>query len=405
MERWNKLIRLSLLIAILVLSISTFARTLKCDFIVDSLCYEILSEEENTVGVSYDFYGNFIPELKYKRPTGELIIPDTVVFNGARYTVTEISKEGFQDLFLITSVKLPNTLKRINDGGLCQAFSSEELYLPPSVEYLGFAAIVNGNLKTVNLENVKYFGSHALMKTSVTEAYIRRNVQYDAGVFFKCNELEKVIIEDGVTSLPSYIFGNCPNLRKVELPTSLTDIGDHALDGCTIDSITIPKGVKILRHGLLAENHNLKDVIMSEGIDTIEYWVFLNCYSLEKIHFPASVRYIHERAVYFFKEPENPSSQIKDIYCEGTVPPKEGCYVEGVTLHVPKGCKEIYAQTDNWARYGDNIVDDIELEGIHNSKFVIHNSDAPAYDLQGRRVAHPKQGEIYIQDGKKYINK
>ena len=72
---------------------------------------------------------------------------------------------------------------------------------------------------------------------------------------------------------------------------------------------------------------------------------------------------------------------------------------------MPKGCKEIYATTDNWAKYGENIVDDIELSGIHNSHGTIHNSDAPAYDLQGRRVENPKQGEIYIQKGKKYINK
>jgi hypothetical protein len=161
--------------------------------------------------------------------------------------------------------------------------------------------------------------------------------------------------------------------------------------------------VKILRHGLLAENHNLKEVILPEGIDTIEYWVFLNCYSLEKIHIPASVRYVHERAVYFFKEPDDPTPQIKDIYCEGTTPPKEGCYVEGVTLHVPKGYKEIYATTDNWAKYGENIVDDIELSSIHHAQLKTQDSDAPVYDLQGRRVAHPKQGEIYIQGGRKVM--
>ena len=75
--------------------------------------------------------------------------------------------------------------------------------------------------------------------------------------------------------------------------------------------------------------------------------------------------------------------------------------MEGVTLHVPKGCKEIYATTDNWAKYGENIVDDIELSGIHSSQVISNDSDAPTYDLQGRRVAHPKQGGIYIQKGKK----
>ena len=43
------------------------------------------------------------------------------------------------------------------------------------------------------------------------------------------------------------------------------------------------------------------------------------------------------------------------------------------------------------------------LEGIHSIKNEEMNNTI--YDLQGRRVENPKQGEIYIQNGKKYINK
>ena len=70
-------------------------------------------------------------------------------------------------------------------------------------------------------------------------------------------------------------------------------------------------------------------------------------------------------------------------------------------LHVPVGCKEAYQQAEGWKQYGENIVDDIELSGIHSSQVISNDSYAPTYDLQGRRVAHPKQGEIYIQKGKK----
>ena len=43
------------------------------------------------------------------------------------------------------------------------------------------------------------------------------------------------------------------------------------------------------------------------------------------------------------------------------------------------------------------------LEGIHSIKNEEMNNTI--YDLQGRRVENPKQGEIYIQNGKKYVNK
>ena len=42
-----------------------------------------------------------------------------------------------------------------------------------------------------------------------------------------------------------------------------------------------------------------------------------------------------------------------------------------------------------------------DVEGIHSSQVISNNSDTPKYDLQGRRVENPKQGEIYIQKGKK----
>ena len=45
------------------------------------------------------------------------------------------------------------------------------------------------------------------------------------------------------------------------------------------------------------------------------------------------------------------------------------------------------------------------LEGIHSIKHEELKMNNEMFDLQGRRVAHPKQGEVYIQKGKKYINK
>ena len=139
MERWNKSIRLSLSITVLVLSVSTFARTLKCDFIVDNLCYEILSEEEHTVGVSYDFHGDYIPELKEKRLEGNLIIPDAVEFEGQKYIVTAISEEGFMSQ-LLTSVSLPKNLKSIRKKAFFQCGLKEVVFRGTTIEYIGGSA-------------------------------------------------------------------------------------------------------------------------------------------------------------------------------------------------------------------------------------------------------------------------
>jgi hypothetical protein len=43
-----------------------------------------------------------------------------------------------------------------------------------------------------------------------------------------------------------------------------------------------------------------------------------------------------------------------------------------------------------------------DVEGIHSSQVISNDSDTPKYDLQDRRVTHPKKGAIYIKNGRKY---
>ena len=62
------------------------------DFQSGGICYNILSEEEKSVEVTYigDGYSTFYGEYK-----GVLTIPDSVVYNGATYYVTGIGEGAF----------------------------------------------------------------------------------------------------------------------------------------------------------------------------------------------------------------------------------------------------------------------------------------------------------------------
>ena len=255
--------------------------------------------------------------------------------------------------------------------------------IPPSVKSIGSSAFNNQrNLKHVILpEGIEYVGQDCFKDCNSLEdtIYIRKDVTYGSSVYAFCPKIKQIVIEEGVTSIPDCMFQNF-----IE--------GQIRPEPLELEEIVFPESVDTIGRNAFALS-KLKTLKLS-SCKVMRKEAFRLCKWLETITFGSKVEYVRQGAF-------DNCSGLKTIYCEGTVPPKEGLYMAGVTLHVPKGYKEIYAQTDNWARYGDNIVDDIELEGIHNSKFVIHHSDAPAYDLQGRRVAHPKQGEIYIQDGKK----
>lgn len=65
------------------------------------------------------------------------------------------------------------------------------------------------------------------------------------------NDIQSVVVDEGITSVGDCIFGNCQNMEKITLPTTLTSIGQAAFmqgDGYTgtvygLTEITIPSKV------------------------------------------------------------------------------------------------------------------------------------------------------------------
>ena len=57
---------------------------------------------------------------------------------------------------------------------------------------------------------------------------------------FKENKkIKKVVIKNGITSIPKYAFSDCKKLKKVELPTTLKSIGEICFFGCSNVTVTI----------------------------------------------------------------------------------------------------------------------------------------------------------------------
>lgn len=77
------------------------------------------------------------------------------------------------------------------------------------------------------------------------------------------DQITKIVVEDGITSLGNYSFMECENVTEVYLSNTLTFIGVNAFSTCSkLTSITIPATVK-----------------------TINGYAFNKCYALERVVF------------------------------------------------------------------------------------------------------------------------
>lgn len=142
---------------------------------------------------------------------------ESVVFDNA---VLEIQESTFAGCTKLKSVDLG----RVTSIGKC-AFQNctqlEKLVIPNSVETLFSSFIGCSSLKEV------------IIGTGVKEL---KNTYYDYyGVFQDCTKLTSVTFKTNIlTSLSSNTFKNCRSLKKIEIPASVTSIGESCFESCSV---------------------------------------------------------------------------------------------------------------------------------------------------------------------------
>ena len=94
------------------------------------------------------------------------------------------------------------------------------------------------------------------------------------GPFYGCNNLENIIFDEGITSIPTYLFQSCSGLKKLVIPYGVTSIGSSAFSNCS----------------------QLTEVELPNSLDTINNMSFENCKKLNEIEFPNSIKAIGQRS-------------------------------------------------------------------------------------------------------------
>ena len=153
-------------------------------FTVDGIEYVILSEDPNEVAVG--------ESVSFAGTTAN--IPATVMNGATTYTVTALANYALQNKPSLTSVTLPETVKKIGAHALRDTGITSML-IPNSVDTIGgFAFYGCTALTSVELGNgVKFIGMHT---------------------FRACSNLETVKIGTGMIKM-DYVFADCPLLTDV----------------------------------------------------------------------------------------------------------------------------------------------------------------------------------------------
>ena len=318
---------------------STFYAELHLNIDVDgdvfydgSNLYRTLDENEAVlIGTKVD---DKVDSMGFKVQSDDLIIPETVKYNGKKYTVTTIGDEGIRYFGFVEDYTYGYT-----DSGVLAGHNFAAVKIPSTVKKISRSAFLNAHISSLiinagdlNIEE-RAFSEISIWGDENCSLEIKGgNVVLGKDAFnYSC--FEKVNVHDCKSlTIGDMAFANLFMLKSIKLPENTVSIGERAFydSGERSDKIvlTIPKGTEhidgpvankmlvkvadgntsfVERYGLLLtadgstvlgiSDFSVKNITMPEGVTTIMPYAFSGTL-LTKVVIPDTVTVIPEYMAY-----------------------------------------------------------------------------------------------------------
>jgi hypothetical protein len=208
---------------------------------------------------------------------------------------------------ITTSIDIPDTVKVLNPGVLCGFSKVEHIHLPNTISAIG------------------------------------------AGAFNDCKSLKEINIPESVTAIWERTFAGCESLKEINIPESVTTIGDRAFAGCeSLKEINIPESVTTIGIEAFAGCESLTKVVIPESVRCIYIRAFEGCQGLTTVVLTSGVREIWDGA---FCACNNLRTVISLNPCPPECEKYAFDYRKDLTLYVPAGSVEAYANAECWNKF------------------------------------------------------
>lgn len=221
---------------------------------------------------------------------------------GAYTLKTTVNGDKFDCSFTVKDASMDVTLEYRKGGSTGGGSTGETTSSGTCGENLTWTLDENGTLTISGTGPMKDYTyedkERPWNKDDVKKIIIKKGVTtVGSYVFLGHHNLTQVEIPEGVVSIGDDAFSMCENLEAISFPQSLTKIGVSAFEFCEgLTKVEIPKNVTKIGASAFSWCTGLKSVQLSSGVKRIDDWTFSNCNVLEEIVIPKGITSIGERA-------------------------------------------------------------------------------------------------------------
>ncbi len=257
--------------------------------------------------------------------SGEVIIPETVNYEGIEYSVTSIGASAFRYSWNLTSIVLPNSITSIGE----------------------------------------YAFDYCAYLTSIQLSHTLRLIGKNA--FSLCSMLDSIEIPDSVIEIGDEAFGECDHLVFINLPASVITIGVNVFYMCLkLEEINVDSENPYYysKDGVLYERSTSKlirypcgkhesEYSIPDNVKSIGDYAFSDCHYLYAVCIPSSLTEIGKNSFRYWYE-------LSQISIDNPIPPTvatgalDGYSLNEINIIVPSLLVETYKNAEGWRDH--NIV-------------------------------------------------
>jgi hypothetical protein len=357
--------------------------------------------------------------------SGNIVIPDSVTYNGSTYLVTTIGVMAFAFSNELISITIPNSIIAIKEMALSYCFSllridvntdnpnyssidgvlfnklQDTLWqcpngkagtytVPSSVTCIGEAAFTANFLGLTSIHipsSVTSIGRNAFTNSLVLQSIIvdDNNPNYSSidGVLF--NKLQDTLIQ--------YPGGKTGDYA---IPNSVTFIGEYAFAACMeLTSVVIPSSVITIRHYAFMNSLGLEEIyVEAENPPVLGMGVFENVSDIIPIFVPC-----HKEAVYknaqgwnYFINIIDECAAVEELTLENQLSIYPNPAVDNIHITLPENTQVLFTLYDMQGR----IL--IKEEVSNRSRVGVNNLASGMYIYKVTTEKETQTGKLIIKD-------
>lgn len=355
---------------------------------------------------------------------GSVIIPNSVTSIGAsafeeckKLThvelpegITNIDHIAFRYCYNLTGISIPSSVVEIGSEAFHYCRSITDVTIPASTTKIGWQAFGDCTSLTnitIDPNNSEYVSSDGIVYNSD----MTRLIRYPAG------KVGDFVVPNTVICIADCAFSGCKGLSSIEIPASVTDIGEgnNAFYGCTgltsfnvnalnssyssVDGVlytkdkthllqcparktgdfVIPGSVTSIGKGAFYECTYLSSIEIPSTVNNIDYWSFNNC--CENIIVNWDIPLTVDRNVFLTYDDD-----MNEVF-------------PNATIFVPVGTKEKYETYSIWKIF--NIVENDKVAASTNTLFNTKKTQHTIKTIKNGKIVIIKDGDIYDLNGRR----